>query len=567
MAEPTSLPQHDNTEKPIAPWLTLGFFLCSLSWIVVQLILAEELPSTFIYFVAVTILLGASYVLSRFRHKICQTVSKFIFAGFLLLVFTRLFFAGGGFESPVAIWLIMLPLFFRVAVSKNASRIGIVWVSLVMTTELVLHFHYGISLKSPYIDDMYGMGVFNLPIAFVLIIFITKSYEYWHHSSIQKDHLIIKEQQKTIQSQTAFMTNMSHELRTPLNGIFGVFQILQHDLSRKDVLIEAGMRSTEALTTILSDILDAQKLHEGKVKLNEEWLSSEATLGYISHLYESLADTKKLNFRVEGLAELPQEIYCDNTRVGQILNNIVGNAFKFTEQGSIRVCFRYDDGNLNITVKDSGIGMSKAVLDSLFDRFTQADISTTKRFGGSGLGMAITRELVALMKGTVNVESEEGSGTTFKLCLPIAAREGHKSHNSVIQSQPDLGDITLLVVEDNEINNLVTSAMLEGLFKQVITAKDGREGLSLISSTPVDLVVTDIQMPVMDGLALKQAIASSHPKLPVIALTGNAYESQIEEYLAQGFSRVVSKPIVKDVLLAAIKDTLSGKVSESRQNA
>jgi len=352
------------------------------------------------------------------------------------------------------------------------------------------------------------------------------------------------------QNKDTFLANMSHELRTPLNGIYGAFQVLlQHDVPREKI-IRTGMRSTEALTNILSDILDAQKIKEGKLALNLEWMSTSKMIDQLYHLYKSVADSKGLDFEIVCDESMPDELYCDATRLGQIFHNLVGNAFKFTHQGSVLIEYQYVNHQLMVDVADTGIGIKKEVIDQLFERFTQGDSKTTKLYGGSGLGLAITKSLLEIMGGKIDVSSIFEQGTRFSITLPL---DGRKHHRPEVRIEPTVKNygLCILIVDDDPISRMLAVHLIKPLYNKVLAAENGRQALIILEQETVDVVLTDIHMPVMDGMELQATLRATDPELPVIALTGTDYANGATDLFDRGFSGFVGKPFAKDAIIVA----------------
>ena len=232
----------------------------------------------------------------------------------------------------------------------------------------------------------------------------------------------LQREQELSRAKDLFLSNMSHELRTPLNGIYGALQLVEGSDETEKAVMRAAKKSAESLNRIVSDILDIQKLSSGKLEIAPQWNETAAIFEQAQNLFMPLADINHVTLNLTIDTSLPNELYCDELRLGQILNNLVGNAIKFTEQGSVSIATRYEEGSLIVSISDTGIGMDDISLNHLFDRFTQADSSLRKKYAGTGLGMAITKELIELMAGSIDVASQLGQGTTFTVKLPLQGR-------------------------------------------------------------------------------------------------------------------------------------------------
>jgi len=364
---------------------------------------------------------------------------------------------------------------------------------------------------------------------------------------------------------TQFLANMSHEIRTPLNGVLAMAEVMalgQLDQVQRDRL-DVIRRSGGLLLAVLNDVLDLSKIEAGKLTLFEEDFDAEQALEQARDNFEIMARAKGLGFEVR-IDEAARGWWRgDADRLRQIVGNLLSNAVKFTPQGSVSA--RVDvgaSGGLRIVVRDTGVGIPPEKLPSLFEKFTQADNSATRRFGGTGLGLAICRELTQMMGGSINVESQEGQGSTFTVELPLErGRPASLSSGESAQASGE-GDLRLLAAEDNATNQQVLAAVLGSLGIEVHIVPDGKEAVEAWRTGSYDLILMDIQMPVMDGITAAKTIrdaekAAGRRRTPIVALTANALTHQVEEYLAVGMDAHVAKPIEIAKLYDAISAVLN----------
>lgn len=358
------------------------------------------------------------------------------------------------------------------------------------------------------------------------------------------------------EAKAAFLANMSHEIRTPMNGVLGVLHLLKGEANVSDDgrrLLDEALGCGEMLSTLLDDVIDFERIEAGRLDLQDEPVDAGELARSVLRLLEPQAKVKGLTLTLEG-AEGLGWVRSDPVRLRQCLFNLMGNAVKFTLAGGVTLtCARPGPGRLAFAVKDTGIGIPLDAQDRLFERFHQADASTTRRFGGSGLGLTITRKLAEMMGGEVSFFSRPGLGSTFR--IEIAAPDAQAAEPSAGLGAAMLEGLRLLVVEDNPTNRMIAVKLLESLGASAQTASDGASGVAAAASAPFDLILMDIQMPDMDGLeACRRIRAQGGPcaATPIIALTANVLAHQRETYLAAGMDGVVGKPISPAALLVEI---------------
>ncbi len=372
-------------------------------------------------------------------------------------------------------------------------------------------------------------------------------------------------------AKSEFLATVSHEIRTPLHGVLGLGRLLaQEDLApRQAEYCRLIVSSAESLLVLLNDVLDFAKIEAGRLALDPSALDLHAMLAQVHELFHLRAAEKSLSFTLELGPDVPAWIEADPTRLRQVLNNLLGNALKFTSRGglSLAVGTRTRQGRawLALTVRDTGIGMTPEQQGRLFQRFTQADTSTTRRFGGTGLGLAIVKELMGLMEGTVQVESRLGEGSTFEVSLPLQVAVPLAAPLAAPQaaSTPQAPRIAahaarVLLVEDNPTNQRVAQGILERLgWPDVVLACNGREAVQLWCEGGADLVLMDCQMPVMDGFQATAELRRLGCEAPIIALTANAVRGDREKCLAVGMNDYLSKPVDPAVLAATMHRLLA----------
>ncbi|WP_419252478.1 ATP-binding protein [Caulobacter sp. ErkDOM-YI] len=382
------------------------------------------------------------------------------------------------------------------------------------------------------------------------------------------------------QAKSAFLAVMSHELRTPLNGMLGVAQSLRsedlppHQREQVDMILDSG----DTLLVLLNDILDLSKIEAGKLEIAPTAGDLAQVCARLIGGYQPTARDKgiELVFRIEGVA--PGPLLFDAVRLRQCLTNLVSNALKFTNTGQVEVTLSCGPDlatgrqRVRLRVLDSGIGMSEATLAKLFGAFTQADASTTRTFGGTGLGLNITRRLVELMGGDIQVQSHEGHGSIFvveMLADACAASDQAPDDVDGAEDEPSFAALhgrRVLVVDDHPVNRRVIRLFLTPFECELIEAENGQEALDALEAGPIDIVLMDVNMPVMDGLTATRLLRADprFERLPVIALTADVMSAQIKTCLVAGVDAHVAKPIDLRDLLSAMDRALSARVPAGR---
>ena len=367
-------------------------------------------------------------------------------------------------------------------------------------------------------------------------------------------------------AKSQFLANMSHEIRTPLNGVIGLAQALSKTELTPDQreMLDLMQASGQTLQTLLSDILDLARVESGRLELTEDAFELAPTVREAAQLYAANARDKRLGFHVDIDLEDGLWIRGDAVRLKQILTNLISNAVKFTTQGFVHLTVQSvqsRDGapRLRFTVEDTGIGFDAETRSRLFNRFEQADGGITRRFGGSGLGLSICRQLADMMGGELDCESEPGSGAAFILTLPLV-RCAAPTRTETAADAPSGNDpaaLRVLVADDHPTNRRVIELILAQAQVQIVTAEDGAQALEAFRTQDFDLVLMDMQMPVMDGLTATQEIrlhetAMGMARTPIVMLTANAMPEHIAAGRAAGADHHLAKPFNTAELLSIV---------------
>ena len=372
-------------------------------------------------------------------------------------------------------------------------------------------------------------------------------------------------------AKTSFLTTMSHEIRTPLNGVLGMAQAMSAEAlsPAQQARVEVIRRSGEALLSILNDVLDLAKVEAGKLEIEEIPFDLAEVAQNVHASFQAVAEQKGLAYELVIEQEARGAFIGDPTRLRQILQNLLSNAVKFTDAGSVRMRIGREGEAIAFTVSDTGIGIPSEKIETLFERFSQADASTTRRFGGTGLGLTICADLARLMGGRVLANSTPGVGSDFRLVLRLArvvepetaqAGAGEAAANEEPLSERP---VRLLCADDNEMNQRVIEALLQHLGISPVIVSDGAQAVEAWESQSFDAILMDVQMPVMDGPTATATIRArevetGRARTPIIAVTANVMPHQALQYEAAGMDDLVAKPINVQALYEALQRALEG---------
>ena len=371
------------------------------------------------------------------------------------------------------------------------------------------------------------------------------------------------------QAKSDFLANMSHEIRTPMNAILGFTDVLRLGIEespeQRMEYLNTIHSSGSHLIELINEILDLSKVEAGKLELEMRQFGLPELLHEVVQVLLAKADQKGIGLSFDVKETIPATIQSDSTRIKQILINLVGNAVKFTELGEVKLCCCLAGDHLRFDVSDTGIGMTDEQLKNIFDPFSQADSSVTRRFGGTGLGLSICKKFAEALDGSISVTSHMGEGTTFSLRIPVAFdgsemldfAECQKqiqatTQNSIETENRKLNPAVVLVVDDAETNRNIVSVVLKRHGLEIIEAENGQRACEIMNAQHVDVVLMDMQMPVMDGYTATAHLRQSGFTIPIVAFTGNASEEDEVKSRAAGCNTLLPKPINIENLIATL---------------
>jgi signal transduction histidine kinase/CheY-like chemotaxis protein len=396
----------------------------------------------------------------------------------------------------------------------------------------------------------------------------------------EADLLIAKEAaEASSRAKSEFLANMSHEIRTPLTGILGFTDVLlaggdDGDMSKRVEYLTTIQASGKHLLTVINDILDLSKIESGHVDFEHEACRPDQLVEEVMKVLRVKADEKGLALNSRWETQIPKLVFTDASRLRQALINLVGNAIKFTAKGSVEVIGRLSQfegrPQIEFDVVDTGIGLSDDELERIFDPFVQADSSVTRKFGGTGLGLAITRKIARGLGGDLTAHSELGEGSTFSLrvdtgdvsgiplVMPSTARPSRPTERRTVQPQIS-NEINVLLVEDGDTNRKLIKLILERAGARVTTAENGALGVEAAAKQQFDVILMDMQMPVMDGYSASSRLRDSGSRVPIIALTAHTMAGDREKCLAAGCTDYLTKPINAAQMFATIEHAIAAE--------
>jgi signal transduction histidine kinase/CheY-like chemotaxis protein len=366
-------------------------------------------------------------------------------------------------------------------------------------------------------------------------------------------------------AKTAFLSSISHEIRSPMNAIIGMTSLARksYDIARIHSYLDKTEESGQRLMTLINDVLDMSKIESGKLEIYENEFDFTKMLQHAVNVVGDRALEKRIDILINFPVPITSFVFADELRISQVIVNLLSNAVKFTPDKGRIVLTTEVIGNktLRFTCKDNGIGISEDIMPKLFNNFEQADNSITRRYGGTGLGLAICKRIIELMGGEITAESTEGNGATFIFEIPIELRGPViETEEEILRYNEEHDEVfigkRILLVEDIEVNRLIVAALLEGSGCIIDEAENGAIALSLAKINTYDIVLMDIQMPVMDGLTATREMRKGGMTIPIIAMTANAFKEDAAACIAAGMDAHIAKPFDPPAFKALLAEKL-----------
>lgn len=488
------------------------------------------------------------------QTKNIDLAANLLFAASYLVVLANTIHAGS-VDATVTYFLLALAICYALLFGWKgfivASVISVVHVGLFAALGDYLRFDFSLARRHDQIPS--PAAVVGFVRNYFLIFVTASSCAAAFHQQMSRAVRELAEARKAAEAanraKTDFLTNMSHEIRTPMSGVVGMLEVLL--LSETDEVRRAhastALKSSRDLMFLLDDIVDISKVENRRLSLDREPFRVAAVVEEVATLFGPLAREKSLELSAEVSAAVPEWVEGDRRRLRQVLTNLVGNAVKFTDAGKVEMSASYDAARqvAIFAVRDTGTGIAADTIEKIFDQFFQSDSSSTRKHGGSGLGLAIAKQLVAMMGGTIQVDSKHGEGSAFQFTIaaPVAAAP---SSGHVQPLAAPSKSLRLLVAEDNRAMREILRALLEAAGHQVTVVSDGRDAVAVAASQTFDVILMDVMMPTMDGPTATQRIRELGGRaggIPIIAVTANALVGDRDRYLSAGMTDYLSKPI------------------------
>jgi signal transduction histidine kinase/CheY-like chemotaxis protein len=520
-------------------------------------------------FIALILAIGTTALLQLTRRGKPRQGGRWL----ALILYVDIFAAmvgRGGIEGHAAAWMLAVPLIAGLMVDlREAMRFGLASIAAYWALWAVEHVG-GVGFESEVpIAYRRFMPLFDYPTMVLLQLAIiwglNRVWTVMNQELSERNQDLLRENERRIQAESearasaaaryTFLATMSHEIRTPLNGILGLTEsLVGGELNPTQThLAQTIHRSGNLLRTLLDDVLSFSRVESGHLEVELQAVSPRNVGQEVRSLWHATAISQGVSLRFEPDPSLPFAAMLDRQKLTQILGNLVCNAIKFSPHGGdVTLSAGVQDGALRFAVSDHGQGIGQDQLAQIFEPFQQGDGSSSRRFGGAGLGLAICKGLVECMSGTIRVTSTEGAGSTFEISLPLVVAEYEAEMPTLKAVSRSLAGLRVLAAEDDAVNQMVLELLLEKLDVEFVLARDGFEAIAKWREAPADLILMDCQMPGCDGFEATRTIRAEGGTLPIVAVTANAMPGDRQRCLDAGMDDHLGKPIS----LAALQATL-----------
>ena len=519
----------------------------------------------------ICMLLGLIYL--HFNGSLSIYIHLVTFLGMSKIVINA--WTSNGIFAPTCAWLIILPIAPFFVLSRRESYIWMcisvalffIMASLTWHGYLYSDFQYGLEFMSIAFSDycFLALALMSLSIVYDQLNKYTLIKSELRNIELEKRQ---KELQETTASRDKFISAISHALRTLMNGILGFNDLLKEKVAsnpRALQITQQTRQSAEHLLTVINDVLDYSQLQAGKLRINVENFQIRQTVENAFLLHKPKIESMRFAYSYDISDVVPQVIRGDKNRVIQILVNLIGNAVKFTHQGSVHIFVECNSTEILFSVRDTGIGIATEHFSSIFKRFNQANDEIQVRYGGSGLGLSICHNLVQLMGGEIGFESELGKGSRFWFKLPLISATSEDlfiaslPQDNLIQNRT----IHIMIVDDNAVNRLLLKKVLQNYCTHcsLYEADNGQKALELFKNNPIDMIVMDMVMPIMDGVEstrrIRQDFLEPKCRVPVLGLTANVNASDGNIFMQAGANDIMFKPFEKAIMIEKIQRLIS----------
>lgn len=464
-----------------------------------------------------------------------------------------------GVHSPRLAWLLILPLTPFYMIHRKA---GTFWLLVVMALQLLIAVANRLGWVPAFETGMAHVFTSLMTYALVtcVLIVVPLMYDHMYRNAMEESRRHQRELEArreelehTSKMRELFIANVSHELRTPMNAILGFNALLMARVQDKPEALKVlnhTRQSADHLMTVINDILDYSQLQAGQLVIQSETFELRKITGYAFELFWPRVKSMELDYRIELDEALPTWVHTDRHRLMQVLVNLLGNALKFTHQGSVVLRVQWENPGVLFSVTDTGIGIAHERQAQIFNQYSQAGSDIQMRYGGNGLGLAISQKLAHLLGGEIGFESEWGQGSRFWLRLPLTAAEAPARQADLLKPEVQTGDMAwrFLVADDHPVNRLLVKQVLQNAwpYSEVLEASDGHQVLQYLRDKTVDLVLMDMVMPVMDGIVATRTLREEFPSpvsnLPILGLTANVNPVDLDAFRQAGLSDMMLKP-------------------------